>query len=124
MTTPPIPAPAPGMDTTGLHTDLTDVVGNRLYTAQKPYRNGVTVYTRSVWGGNGFGTDVTKVAVRDGEIVGVYESGQTHVASRVVGLGESALTPDFVWVRNSRGERERRTTRTRLSKWIQAVKAL
>ncbi len=108
---------AEGLDTLGLGhiPDVTD----RLFTAQRPYRNGVTVYNRSVWGGNGFGTDVTKVAVRDGEIVGIYDSGRTSRAARVLGQ------PGNIYADRARTARgETYVTRTALSKWVEAVKAL
>lgn len=108
---------AEGLDTLGLGRvpDVTD----RLFTAQRPYRNGVVVYNRSLWGGNGFGTDVTKVAVRGGEIVAVYDSGRTHQTARVVGRSGNIYSDR---VRNGRGESF--VTKTALSKWIAAVKAL
>jgi hypothetical protein len=111
--------PVEGLDLSGVHADLTHVLGNTLYTIQRPYRNGVVVYARSVWGGNGFGTDVTKIAVRDGEIVGIYESGNAHFAARVVGIAGSLYADRE---RTARGETY--VTKTALNKWIAAVKAL
>lgn len=104
---------------TGLiRTNLDEVVGHRLWTAQRPYRNGVTVYAYSMWGGNGFGTDVARVAVRDGMVVAVYEGGQFHQIARVVGVGDIGNDYD----RYANGERY--VTRKAFSKWVEAVKAL
>lgn len=103
-------------------TDLAEVDTNRLFTAQRPYRNGVVVYRYSLWQGNGFGTETIKVAVRDGVVVGVYKSGLTQRHAYV--LGHSAgFTADFEWT--GHGETRRQyTTRTALVQWIEAVKAL
>lgn len=46
------------LDTSGVHTALHAVIDNPLFHPQKPYRNGVVVYAKSVWQGNGFGNDI------------------------------------------------------------------
>ncbi|MGK2875742.1 MAG: hypothetical protein ACSLEW_08890 [Nocardioides sp.] len=90
-------------------------------TAQHPFRNGVTVHRKSVWGGNGFGTDVTRVAVRDHTIVAIYESAQTHRIARVVGIGD--ISSDGAWTGHGTNRR-RVVTWTALNKWIDAVRSL
>jgi ABC-type sugar transport system ATPase subunit len=121
MTTTPLRL-AEGLDLRGhsIRVNLDRVLSNQApaFEAQRPYRNGVVVYGRSLWGGNGFGTDVTKVAVRDGEVVGIYESGRTHMAAVVAGVG--GIHSDRTRAANG----EVYTTRTALSKWISAIKAL
>jgi hypothetical protein len=94
------------------------------FRAQKPYRNGVIVYTRNGWAGNGFGNWTEKVAVRNGEIVGVYESAgfPSHQLAVVVGTSHE-ITSDGEWMRIC-GKRERRVTKTAFHKWIAAIKAL
>ncbi|AVO21772.1 hypothetical protein SEA_GODPHATHER_74 [Mycobacterium phage GodPhather] len=89
------------------------------FTAQKPYRNGVVVYTDSGWLGNGFGNECTKIAVQNSQIVGVYEThGYYHRHASVVGI--SSISAD-----QERGPNgDLYTTKTALSKWIEAVKAL
>lgn len=89
------------------------------YRPQKPYKNGITVYRGSYWGGNGFGNTVRLKAVHDGRVVGEYESGLTYVKSTLEGHGEGEFAPDLAW-HPSGGSY---TTRTRYLKWLTAVKA-
>lgn len=112
---------ASGLNTSGARTDLANVASDSLFRAQRPYRNGVVVHCYSVWGGNGFGTDVSRVAVREGEVVGVYESGRTHQLARVLDAG--SLTSDG-YLYGHGANRRRIVTKTALTKWIEAVKAL
>ena len=115
--------PADGLDLSGVRATFDDIVDNPLWKTQKPYKNGVVVHTRSIWGGNGFGTDTCKVAVRDGEVVGVYESsGHTHQAARVVDIPLS-IGADIAWTGHGTTRRSY-VTRTALSKWTEAIKAL
>lgn len=107
--------------TSSVRTDLTAVATDALFHAQKPYRNGIIVYAKSVWGGNGFGNDIARVAVRDGEVVGVYESALTHQIARVA--GQVDITSDGQFYGHG-ADRRRLVTTTALSKWIDAVKAL
>lgn len=101
--------------------DPATVLTDRSFKAQRPYANGVTVYTDSGWLGNGFGNTTTKVAVRGTEIVGVYVSTNTRATHEVIGAG--SLGPDYAFSGAGR-YRRRYTTKTALSKWIAAVKAL
>lgn len=114
-------SPAAGLDLSGVGVDLARVLSDErpAYTPQRPYRNGVVVYTLSLWLGNGFGSTTTKVAVRGGEVVGVYQSEYTSRAARVVGQVGNIYAD---YARTARGERY--VTKTALSKWIAAVKAL
>lgn len=108
--------------TRGVRTDLAAVPVDSLFYAQKPYRNGIVVYAKSVWGGNGFGNDVARVAVRDCEVVAVYESARTHQIARVAG-GQADIMSDGQFHGHGANRRWIVTT-TALSKWIAAVKGL
>lgn len=110
-----------GLDTSLVRTELETAHISPLFHAQKPYRNGITVYAKSVWGGNGFGNDIARVAVRDGVVVAVYESALFHQIARVTGAG--TLTSDGELCGHG-ANRRRLVTKTALSKWIEAVKAL
>jgi len=100
---------------------VVDVNGAQ-WRAQRPYPNGVVVHTNSGWLGNGFGSSTAKIAVRAGVIVGVYENEQYHAAARVVGTVGN-ITADRVVAGNG-ATRRSWVTKTALSKWIAAVKAL
>lgn len=110
-----------GLSTSGARTDLTGFRKGPLFKAQKPYTNGVTVYAMSAWGGNGFGDEIARVAVRDGQVVGFYESANSHQIARIAGLGDIASDGEF---HGNGANRRRYVTKTALSKWIAAVKAL
>lgn len=104
-------------------TDPNKMLDDPQFHAQKPYRNGIVVYTDSAWLGNGFGTHTTKVAVRGTEIVAVYQtSGYYHRTAHVLGV----VGPIYADTAHTGvGEYRRQyTTKTALSKWIEAVKAL
>lgn len=110
-----------GLDTALVRTELETVASQRLFHAQNPYRNGVTVYAKSVWGGNGFGNETARVAVRDGEVVAVYESERCHQIARVAGLG--SICADTTETGHG-SSRRRVVTVTALSRWIKSVKEL
>lgn len=109
------------LSTSGVRTDLCAVTNDALFHPQKPYRNGVVVYAKSVWGGNGFGNDIARVAVRDGEVVAVYESALTHQIARVAGQADIVSDGQFYGYGT---DRRRIVTTTALNKWIAAVKGL
>lgn len=102
-------------------------LGNRRWTAQRPYPNGVTVYSGS--GSSGRGFDFTlKVAVRDGKVVGYHESEYNHRRTMVVGPNGWAVDVEPDWhyetAPYSREGTRMAIDRTALSKWIAAVKEL
>ena len=112
---------AEGLSASGARTDLTRFRKGPLFKAQRPYPNGVTVYAMSVWAGNGFGDEIARVAVRDSQVVGFYESENAHQVARVIGIGDIVSDGEL----SGYGANRRRiVTRTALSKWIAAVKAL
>ncbi|MFA5709347.1 hypothetical protein [Mycolicibacterium sp.] len=109
-----LPRPGRAVDAVGVLTDYR-------YRAQKPYRNGVVVYTWSAWLGNGFGNATTKVAVLDQQIVAVYAtSGHYRRSAYVL---DREIRPDTGHTGHGTHRRPY-TSRTALSKWIEAVKAL
>lgn len=108
-----LPASALPCAVADLGIDLAD------FRAQRAYANGVTIYRRSTWGGNGFGTDVTRIAVdRDGRVVAVYDSGRTHLTAVVAGVG--VITSDMY--RDARGVM--RVTTPAITLWTKAVKGM
>ncbi|UBV20380.1 hypothetical protein H8Z59_24400 [Mycolicibacterium fortuitum] len=112
----------PTLRTVSVRTNLAEVDNNHLFEAQKPYRNGVTVYRKSVWMGNGFGNAVARIAVQDGVVVGVYESEMYHQVARTAGSAEEIYSDKGV---HGRGHTLRTyTKKTALSKWTAAIKAL
>lgn len=113
----------PDLKLFGVNADVENIK-TAAYTAQKPYKNGITVYTSSGWLGNGFGTETTKVAVNaEDQVVGVYEnSGYYHRRVEVLGC-PGGLVADIAWTGHGQYRRSY-TTKTALSKWIAAVKAL
>lgn len=99
--------------------DLGLDLSDRLWTVQRPFKNGVTIYRQSLWGGNGFGTDVTRIAVLDGRVVAVYDSGRTRLNAVVAGVGKVGST--LVW---NTGRTRSYVTRTAFNNWLDAVKSL
>jgi hypothetical protein len=98
--------------------------GRVYFTRQRPYRNGITVYASSLWGGNGFGTQAERIAVnKDGQIVAFYLGGGfgCNNANYVIGVGE--IDPDIGRMGGGYGN-ETYVKRTAFHKWIEAVKAL
>lgn len=99
----------------------------RGWTTQKPYRNGVTVHTNSGWLGNGFGNSTHKVAVNaEGQIVAVYWRENFRSGARVIGHpGDIYEDRDSRVIGAGSARRvETWVTKTALSKWTAAVKAL
>lgn len=113
----------PTLSSKRIRADISEVGTDSAFHAQNPYPNGVVVYSRSGWNGNGFGNHVCKVAVLDGEVVGVYErDGHFHHLAEVAG-GSGTITADVTF--SGAGQYRRScTTKTALSKWITAVKEL
>ncbi len=109
------------LSTNGVRTDLGAVTTDARFHPQKPYRNGIVVYAKSVWGGNGFGNDIARVAVRDGKVVAVYESALTHQIARVAGQGDIISDGQFY---GHGANRRWFVTTTALNKWIARVKGL
>lgn len=114
----------PDLDTIGLGRHHIDPTTRFDFTAQKPYRNGVTVWCSSHWMGNGFGTAVEKIAIRDGQVVAIYKTSGGAYGSRiarVAGIGD--IHDDIGWMGYGTNRRTY-VTRRALSKWTEAVKAL
>ena len=117
---PDIPAP----NARELGESLLNADTNHLFTKQRPYRNGITVYWSSLWGGNGFGTQTERVAVnKDGQVVAFYLGGGfgCRNANYVVGVGE--VGPDIGRMGGGYGN-ETYIKRTAYHKWVEAVKGL
>jgi len=96
-----------------------EVAATDTYSAQAPYRNGVTIWRRSWWLGNGFGQEVDLVAVGpNGIVIGRYHNDR-YSTSSWVRYPDIDLNPEYEGT-----PPRRRTVVSRYLKWIRAIKTL
>lgn len=101
--------------------------GGPPWREQRPYPNGVVVYAHSVGTGGGEvrGQATSRIATRNGIVVGVYENDPSRQRAEVAARFEQTVVAREIRADVVRyGNDQRYVERTTFSKWIAAVKAM